>query len=190
MEQTVAQEKKQLRAKARKHRLCLDIQDISDAIRHNISQWPLFQQAKTILAYAALPDEVDLLPLVEKNPDKQWYLPRVILPNHLEFYRYQPGDILETGHFGIEEPSTTSSALLPDTPVDLVFVPCLMLDKTGNRLGFGKGYYDQFLARMASDLNSVCVVPQDLLVDALPREPWDVLMRWGITELDITRFNA
>jgi 5-formyltetrahydrofolate cyclo-ligase len=53
-------------------------------------------------------------------------------------------------------------------------VPALGFDKDLYRLGYGKGYYDQFLAR-ARDIPSIGVgFKEQLCQEPLPRDPWDI----------------
>lgn len=184
MQQSIAQEKNRLRQEAKQRRLSLDIPWLSREIRSHIERWPIFQEARIVLFYMALPDEIDLFPLIKQYPDKNWYLPRVATKSTLAFHRFSPGDPLIPSRFGIKEPEASAPLLGSREQADLIFVPGLMLDREGFRLGFGKGYYDQFLAD-SSNLPSVCPVPNALLMDRLPRERWDIPMRWGITETEL-----
>lgn len=40
---------------------------------------------------------------------------------------------------------------VPDAKIDVVFVPLLAYDKEGNRVGYGKGFYDNFLSKCKPD---------------------------------------
>ncbi len=51
--------------------------------------------------------------------------------------------------FGIPEP--TGGAPVLETDIDMVFIPLLAFDHEGNRVGYGKGYYDRFLAKCRKD---------------------------------------
>lgn len=50
--------------------------------------------------------------------------------------------------FGIPEPINLENELIeiPETKIEVVFVPLLAFDLLGNRVGYGKGFYDKFLA--------------------------------------------
>ncbi|WP_010182010.1 5-formyltetrahydrofolate cyclo-ligase [Aquimarina agarilytica] len=52
--------------------------------------------------------------------------------------------ILSVNKWGIPEPN--DGIPIPDNKIDVVFVPLLAFDTQGNRVGYGKGFYDRFLA--------------------------------------------
>ena len=52
-------------------------------------------------------------------------------------------------HFGISEP--VHGLVVPIEKIDVVFVPLLAFDKFGNRVGYGKGFYDVFLNKCRQD---------------------------------------
>lgn len=61
--------------------------------------------------------------------------------------------VLEKNQFGIFEPNS-GTEISADT-VDLVFVPLLAFDVLGNRVGYGMGYYDRFLASCRKDVITI-----------------------------------
>ena len=73
-------------------------------------------------------------------------LPVVVQENApLEFRAYKMGDPLMTrGKFDIPEPLSNQPAVIPN----VLLVPLLGFDRTGNRIGYGKGYYDYTLAAL------------------------------------------
>ncbi len=178
--------KKQLRQEAKARRGLLDMVSLSDALAAQVAKWPVFQEAQEVLLYAALAQEVNLLSLTDAFPEKAWYLPRVDRSViQMTFHRYQPGDVLVKNRFGIEEPQPHSEQWQPlygRTIPALMFVPALLLDSRGIRLGFGQGYYDRYLAQHPEKLITACVLPCSFLVEALPKDPWDVSVGYAITE--------
>ena len=52
--------------------------------------------------------------------------------------------VIKKTHWNIPEP--VDGIEISDTKIDVVFVPLLAFDKKGNRVGYGKGFYDNFLA--------------------------------------------
>ncbi len=72
---------------------------------------------------------------------KEVYFPRVS-GSSLSFHRVKSLDELKPGKFGIPEPDAGSFSAAPGE-LDLIIVPGVAFDSTGNRLGYGKGYYDR-----------------------------------------------
>jgi 5-formyltetrahydrofolate cyclo-ligase len=75
---------------------------------------------------------------------------RLVLPkvngNNLEHYYFEGLHQLEINKWGIEEPKQGIPADVKK--IDLVLVPLLCFDEQGNRVGYGKGFYDQFLSAL------------------------------------------
>ncbi|MCK5907182.1 MAG: 5-formyltetrahydrofolate cyclo-ligase [Flavobacteriales bacterium] len=70
--------------------------------------------------------------------------------NTLLNFRYKPDTIIEINSWGIPEP--INSELINDKEIDVVFVPLLAFDNKGYRVGYGKGFYDKFLANCKPDV--------------------------------------
>ena len=188
MDESISQAKKQLRRMAKAHRLGLNMPEISRQIQEQVQQWEFFQAAQSVFIYAALPLEIDLFPLVAQFPGKNWYLPRAVSDTSMVFYQYRPGDLLEKSVYGILEPLETATPWAIKSPPDLMFVPSLMLDRQGRRLGFGKGYYDRFLSSLSKVPVTAGTIVEALIVDMLPQESWDIALQWGIHEAGILKF--
>ena len=66
-----------------------------------------------------------------------------------------------------------------------VLVPGLAFDRSGTRLGYGKGFYDRLLAEVPPGVPVVGVVPEGLIAGSLPRAPHDVPMTHLLSERGI-----
>jgi 5-formyltetrahydrofolate cyclo-ligase len=115
----------------------------SSSICSQLLASPQFAQAKTILAYFSFRQEPDLSSLFT-DTRYRWGFPRCIEKN-LSWHIWKPGDKLETGAYGIIEPST-DAPIIDHSEVDLILVPCVACDYQGYRLGYGGGYYDRMLS--------------------------------------------
>jgi len=73
-----------------------------------------------------------------------------VTTGQLTHYPLLPDTVLTENRWGIPEPLAPTHPI-PATDVDLVLVPLLAFDMTGHRVGYGKGYYDRFLATCRPD---------------------------------------
>jgi 5-formyltetrahydrofolate cyclo-ligase len=103
-----------------------------------------FRSAEIIGAYYAFGSEVRTDVIIEqaRSIGKKLALPSIESEN-LTFYELSSGKYLVKGRFGIMEPLPYG---LIDR-MDMIVVPGIAFDKNGYRLGYGKGYYDKFLAK-------------------------------------------
>ncbi len=135
----------------------------------------VWRNARTVLCYAPLPEELDIWLLVRDSlaTGKIVALPRFD-PATKQYLacRVQDldGDIVE-GRFNIREPA---DHCLPAelSRLDLVLVPGMAFDLHGRRLGRGRGFYDQLLAQVSGTTCGVAFDEQ--IVAEIPVEPHDV----------------
>jgi 5-formyltetrahydrofolate cyclo-ligase len=95
---------------------------------------------------------------------------------------------LTTDSLGMPIPSTQNTVSLDG--LDAVLVPAAAVDRHGNRLGWGKGYYDRFLASIDASTLAVAVVFDSDVVDDVPTESHDRAVDLIVTEVDIYRVHA
>ncbi|GAA4407584.1 5-formyltetrahydrofolate cyclo-ligase [Nibrella viscosa] len=62
---------------------------------------------------------------------------------------------LTDNQWGIPEPADTNHPEVNSHDIDVVLVPLLIFDKQGHRVGYGKGYYDRFLATCRPDVLAI-----------------------------------
>ena len=102
---------------------------------------------QTIAAFWSTEDEPLLQPLLEQWVEEEGYqvsLPVVTAPDEpLQFKLWTPDTPLQAGAYGMQEP-ISETAPLPD----VVLVPTLGFTRQGDRIGYGKGYYDRTLAAL------------------------------------------
>ena len=137
---------------------------------------PRIKQARTLLLYHAMPDEVDTRPLIRllaQQMGKTVLLP-VTLPQTLELRRYTGDENLQaSGKYHIMEP--TGPLFTRHEAIDVVVVPGVAFDAQGRRLGHGKGYYDRLLAQLPQAYKiGLCFAFQ--MVGRVPTMPQDVAM--------------
>ena len=156
-----------------------DLQSIE--IMRLLEDHPVFQKAHVVLLYAALSDEVQTLPCIERwSATKQILLP-VVVGDCLELRRYTHPTELRQGSFGILEP--TDNLICTDyASIDLAVIPGVAFTPEGVRLGRGKGFYDRLLSHPAFERvhkMGICFPCQ--MMQKLPSQPHDVRMNEVLT---------
>ncbi len=130
-------------------------------------------QSLAIFMYAALPHEIDLLPLINLYPRHAFYFPRCLTKHRLVFHRVtDPPKQLRPGAMSIRTPLETLPTL-PAQQADLVIVPGLAFTATGYRLGYGGGYYDRLIADCPT-LSTVSLALREQLLPSLPMDEHDM----------------
>lgn len=99
--------------------------------------------------------EVETFHLVEflqfKNPGIKTVVPKIdIASGKLEHFHFEDDIEMIDNFFGIAEPAGGNK--ISPAEIELVFVPLLAFDKKGCRVGYGKGFYDRFLAECRRDV--------------------------------------
>lgn len=96
----------------------------------------------------------------------------------MEFYWINSFSDVAEGHFKVMEPTTKKIA----QKVDVQFVPMLAFDVLGNRIGYGKGYYDRYLT--CFDGKVIGLAYEEQRSDAVPTEPHDQKIDCIVTEIN------
>lgn len=171
---------------AASHRLCERLLQIID--HYSDSQ----QNVNCLLAWVPFfPGEVDLSSLIGKELSRRKiFLPRLLPEHRMDFI--QIGDDWNFSNTqsesSIPEPSDQSGAKFDSAELDqsVIIVPGLAFDRTGNRLGRGKGYYDRFLSSLPpSGLRKIGVCWSIQLLDQIPVASHDVPMDCVVTEQEV-----
>lgn len=170
--------KKELRKNATKIRSSLNIKQISEAITDRILELEVYKKASNVMIFYPLVHEINLLGLLSKSPEKNFYLPKVH-GKELLVCPYKMEDKLILSDFKTQEPAT---APIKTEILDIIFVPALMVDKNFNRLGYGGGFYDRFLSKNAARAKKIVAIPNALITEHLPSEDFDIKIDIVINE--------
>ncbi len=128
-----------------------------------------------IALYAALPHEVDLLPLLREHPQHRYAFPRCHAGRQMSFhYVTSPEKELAAGALGIRTPRALLPRLAP-AEVDMLLVPGVAFTAHGERLGYGGGFYDTFIPR-CPQARLLALAFAEQMVPAIPREEHDILL--------------
>jgi 5-formyltetrahydrofolate cyclo-ligase len=154
----------------------------SARVRALLARQAVWREAKAVLFYAPLPDEIDLTALLEEAlaEGKAAALPRFLA----ETGAYAACQIenfardCAPGKFGVREPAARCP-IFPLNRLDLALVPGVGFDAAGHRLGRGRGYYDRLLAQAAGTRCGVAFDEQ--MTPEIPAEPHDIILNCIIT---------
>lgn len=156
------------------------------------------QHSKRIAFYFANDGEMDPMPLVERasRAGKRCYFP--VLRNRpamsLWFAAHKKHQPLQSNRFGIPEPKKIHNQITMPWGLDLIIMPLVAFDLSGNRLGMGGGYYDRTLSfknkRSHWKGPKLIGVAHDLqCVDSIPVNDWDIPLDAVITEKHLYQFS-
>lgn len=146
----------------------------SRAIMAQVERLSQFQQARTVLLYWSMDDEVATHEFVNR-----WYGEKcVLLPcvdgDDLKLRQYTGVECLVAGpDFGIGEPTGEEFTRLDE--VEMIVVPGVAFDQRNNRMGRGRGFYDRLL-KSTPNAYKVGVAFDFQMFDEIPVEEFDVPM--------------
>ena len=102
------------------------------------------------------------------------------------FYKWKNYDVLQINKFGMLEPSLLKNSKTPD----VMLVPLLAYDNQKNRLGYGKGFYDNFLNKYLKKNKNIITIGVAFSFqkyNKLPISKFDVKLDYILTEKGITK---
>ena len=197
MEQSVQSVRQALRSQAKKKRDALSAAQrarASAVICAQLCALPETAAAQSLFVYCAFRSEVDTAPLwpLLQGQGKVLCVPLTLPENRemLPLVLDNRAD-LRPGAFGIPAPPYQKELIFPADRLDMVILPGLLFDRAGNRLGYGGGFYDRFLAHRASQALRVGLGFACQLADEpvrLPAEPHDMRLDILITDQETLRF--
>lgn len=149
-----------------------------------------FKTAKAILFYASFRTEVDTTGMMEECLilGKSVFVPKVDKIRHrLQIYEIKDLKELSPGYMGIREPSLPADRLRGIEEVDLILVPGVAFDRSGNRLGYGTGYYDILLSGIRKKFPLIALAYKEQLIAAIPIEGHDRKVDAIVTDDQVIR---
>jgi len=123
-----------------------------------------------------------------QGKDKHIVVPKTVrATSALQHVLLMDNTRMELNEWGIPEPVTGIE--IEVNKLDVVFIPLLAYDINGNRVGYGKGYYDAFLAHCKSDTLKIGLsffLPEKKIEELLPT---DVSLDYCVTASTIFEFK-
>lgn len=157
-----------------------------------LKQEPVYQSAEAVLVYMDYRSEVITTGLVEElltDPSKRVFAPRVLGMN-ISFYEIQTLEELEPGYQGIREPVQNEEKMFTHALVkelkSLILIPGAVFDRQRGRMGYGKGFYDRFLADYI-ELSGAALAFECQIAKNVPMEDHDIRPGIIVTESGVIR---
>ena len=141
----------------------------------------LYKNSKIIMLYMPLKNETDTKGIIKKafEDGKSLVFPVTERESgEITPYFAEKDTCFKKGNFSVFEPYDTQKA--DPEAIDVVLVPGIAFDKSGNRIGYGKGCYDKFLKNTKSVRVGYCYEAQ--LCEKIPADSLDEKMDCIITE--------
>ena len=187
-EESLRSAKKNLRASVIARRDALDVETRrrdSQAITAKLLALPAYRAAGVVCAYASFGSEFDTAAFCSDvvAAGKRLLLPRV---NHaarvleLREVKNLGGDLV-AGVWGIREPAERCP-IVPSSAVEFLLVPGVAFTATGERLGYGGGFYDCLLSGLNATTPLVAAAFALQVVDSIPTGPDDQHVHLIVTE--------
>lgn len=181
--------KQELRARMKAYRLSLDSAErkiLDRAIADRLIE--LVSPYDTVLCYVSSDIEVDtryVLSELFKDSGKKILAPKCVKgTNIMHFYPITGFDDLEEGSFSIYEPKDGISMQTDFSDNSCCIVPALCYDSKGYRVGFGKGFYDRFLAEFSGKKIGICY--SGCIVDKIEHDDTDIKIDIIITDKGVS----
>lgn len=159
----------------------------SQTIHNLLLEMEVFRKASVIMGYMAFRNEVltkDILVSAQAHGK------RVVIPYVVKKERRIIPALVEDlekdlipGSYGIPEPNPNSLVPIDPTEINLVLVPGVVFDRSGNRLGYGGGYYDRFLPQCRNAVYIALAYQFQVVSDLSPMvEAHDQKVHFLVTE--------
>lgn len=144
--------KSDLRAKIKQNRREMDpkVKALLDSgVAKNVRKLYQYRSCSTVLVYVSTNIEIGTIEIINNalSDGKKVAVPRCIPDTrYMDFHYIKSIDELSPGMFSVLEPDENSPKVTDFTGC-LMLVPGLMFDRSGYRLGYGKGYYDRYMSK-------------------------------------------
>jgi 5-formyltetrahydrofolate cyclo-ligase len=167
----------------------LDIINYSRIISNRVISTKEYQSSSSVGIYYSIGSEVKTFDIIKHSLEnkKEIALPRVIDSTIIQFFKIMEDKFekikFTKGKYGIFENSMSTTII---DKIDLLIIPGIVFDLKGNRIGYGKGYYDRFLSLGKSK----CIMGlsyESQIINEIPNNEHDIPVDIIITEKRIIR---
>ncbi|MDB4605121.1 5-formyltetrahydrofolate cyclo-ligase [Flavobacteriaceae bacterium] len=167
-----------------------DIEEKSQAIANQLLQCPIWEVTYYSLFLPIRSKyEIDteyILALLQ-GKDKEVCLPKMTSDIEMTHFLLTDNTLIKQNTWGVPEPQ--NGLPVPNSEIDVVFIPLLAYDKKGHRVGYGKGFYDRFLSKCRPETIKVGLsfFGPETLVESL--DPTDIPLDFCVTPHQVHEFS-
>jgi 5-formyltetrahydrofolate cyclo-ligase len=185
--------KKALRERLMAQRKCLPPEEIKAAsgiIGKKLISLPEVRKADIIMAYASFGCEVSTEALIGElvSLGKKITLPVTVRETTELIPVFVDGETkLSENSLGVPEPLLSAAGRSDPGKIEIILVPGVAFDRSGNRIGFGYRYYDRFMESLSPETVKIALAFDMQLVEGFTPEPHDVPVDIIVTEKEVIR---
>ena len=177
--------KDEIRQQLLKQRLDLSAKDVerhSHVIQDRLMKSAMWPKSGHVGLYSPVKNEVLTHDLFQKGLEGglHVYFPRV--EQGIQFYEVNGPDDLQKGSWAIPEPKKNCNLLENDVSLDLLVVPGIGFDHDGYRVGYGKGFYDDFIAGISKKMPVIGLAYDFQMIKTFAIDEWDQQLSGVMTE--------
>jgi 5-formyltetrahydrofolate cyclo-ligase len=166
------------------------LEDLSIEIANNLLKLPVWEFDNYHI-FLPIPNKTEVnteyILHILQGKDKSIIVPKAhIETGEMSHILLQDNTVLKPSNYNVPEP--VSGIEIKPSQIDVVFIPLLAYDKNGNRLGYGKGFYDRFLAKCKPEtifIGLSLFKPEE----AIPHEETDVPLHFCVSPKNVFRFK-
>jgi 5-formyltetrahydrofolate cyclo-ligase len=183
------EDKKTIREKVLKTRNAMIQKEVSEKSREilkNLMTIPEFSESNCISIYLSFSNEVDTFLIIEAL---QKLGKKIVVPytkkDIIDLLPVQISSVekdLTVSSFGYPEPILEKVSVIDIQEIDFIIIPGVAFDGMGNRVGFGKGYYDKYLSKIKRNIKKTAVAYEYQVLRNVPSESHDIKMDYIVTE--------
>ena len=156
-----------------------------------IIQWEIFIDAGVVMTFVSFGSEINTHLLIQYclERGKKVAVPKVIRKERrlIPFLINKFPDDLEVGNYSILEPHPDKCQSIDVKEIDLIFVPGIVFDRVGYRIGYGKGYFDNFLRGIGKKTRTCGLCFSFQVIDKINHRRWDKPVEFIMDETSLIR---
>lgn len=187
--------KKELRLRYKKERekfTLEEVEELSLVIANNLLKMPIWEyNFYHLFLSISEKQEVDTQAILHvlQGKDKNVVLSKADFKSgELKNYLLTDSTVIKKNHWGIPEP--VNGIEISTEKIEVVFIPLLAFDEKGNRIGYGKGFYDRFLSGCTTEVVKIGLSFFEAEQELPEIQSYDVPLDYCVTPKKIYKFKS